>query len=184
MKETEAKTMKWYIIRTQVNREKSVAEKILKESEVGDLVGRIGKIVVPTEKKYSVKGGKKIMKEQVMFPGYIFIQIGNVAELKNHIRGFNGVSGFLTNRAGEIQPLKNEEVERMIGHQKEMMENQMSDVFIPEEEVKILEGPFAGFFGTIETIKDQKVRVIVSIFDRKTPVELNINQIEKSTKVQ
>lgn len=180
MEKLEKQTMKWYIVRTQGNREKSVLERLTKDSQTGELIGKIGRIVMPMEKKVYMKEGKKIVREKVIFPGYIFIETNSIGELKHYIKECKGASGFLTTRSGEIQVLKIDEVEKMIGKQQEDQEKESANVFYPDQKVKILEGPFAGFRGIIDTIKDQKVKVIVSIFERKTPVELNVTQIEKS----
>jgi transcriptional antiterminator NusG len=179
----EKKAMKWYIVRAQSNREKSVSEKITKEGEKGDLMGKIGRVVVPIEKTFHLKNGKKVIREKVLYPGYIFVETNAVGELKYYIKGCNGASGFLTNRGGDILPLAQSEVDRMLGRQEEEQEKdvEIKLVFIPGEEIKILDGPFSGFVGTVDDMmNDQKVKVIVSIFGRKTPVELNITQIEKN----
>jgi len=117
-----------------------------------------------------------------MYPGYIFVECNAIGELKYFVKGCNGAQGFLTNRAGDIQSLQNLEVDRMLGLQKEVEEQQESEsVYIIGEEVKILDGPFNTFSGTVESITDQKVKVAVLIFGRKTIVELGILQIDKKS---
>lgn len=173
-------TMKWYIVRAQSNREKSVSEKIIKDAEKGDLIGKIGQVIVPTEKSFHLKNGKKVQREKVMFPGYIFVETNAVGELKYYLKAVNGATGFLTNRGGDIQSLTQAEVDRMLGIQKQKEEvAEQFDHFISGESVKVLEGPFTGFTGTVESIKDQKVKVEVMIFGRKNLVELSALQIEK-----
>ena len=173
-------TMKWYIVRAQSNREKSVSERIIKDSEKGDLIGKIGQVIVPTEKSFHLKNGKKVQREKVMFPGYIFVETNAVGELKYYLKAVNGATGFLTNRGGDIQSLTQGEVDRMLGVQKEKEEvAEQFDHFISGETVKVLDGPFTGFTGTVESIKDQKVKVEVMIFGRKNLVELSSLQIEK-----
>lgn len=174
------KAMKWYIIRSQSNRERSIAEKIQKEGEKGDLMGKIGRVVVPIEKTFHLKNGKKVQKEKVMYPGYIFIETNAVGELKYHLKGVNGATGFLTSRDKSIQSLTQLEIDRMLGVQKEKEENiEMISQFIPGERVKILDGPFANFIGTVESMKEQKVKVEVMIFGRSNLIELNSMQVEK-----
>jgi transcriptional antiterminator NusG len=174
------KTMKWYIVRTQSNRERSVSEKIVKDGETGDLMGKIGRVIVPTEKSFHLKNGKKVQREKVMYPGYIFVETNAVGELKYYLKGVNGATGFLTSRDKTIQSLTQAEVDRMIGIQKEKeVVAEKFDHFISGESVKVLEGPFTGFTGTVESIKDQKVKVEVMIFGRKNLVELSSLQIEK-----
>jgi transcriptional antiterminator NusG len=172
--------MKWYIVRAQSNREKSVSERIIKDGEKGDLIGKIGQVIVPTEKSFHLKNGKKVQREKVMFPGYIFVETSAVGELKYYLKAVNGATGFLTNRGGDIQSLTQAEVDRMLGIQKQKEEvAEQFDHFISGESVKVLEGPFTGFTGTVESIKDQKVKVEVMIFGRKNLVELSALQIEK-----
>lgn len=180
--EKQTSTMKWYIVRAQSNREKSVSERLIKEGEKGDLLGKLGRVLVPTDKSFYLKDGKKVSKERVMYPGYIFVECNAIGELKYFVKGCNGAQGFLTNRAGDIQSLQNLEVDRMLGLQKEVEEQQESEsVYIIGEEVKILDGPFNTFSGTVESITDQKVKVAVLIFGRKTIVELGILQIDKKS---
>lgn len=177
--EKQTSAMKWYIVRAQANRERSVSERILKAGEKGDLIGKIGQVVVPMEKSFFLKNGKKVMREKVMFPGYIFVETNAVGELKYFIKECNGATGFLTNRAGEVQPLSQNEVNRMLGQHQEMQEKKIESTFVHGEEIKIVDGPFNGFVGAIEEIKDQKVKVGVLIFGRKTMLELNTMQIDK-----
>jgi transcriptional antiterminator NusG len=176
----EKTTMNWYIVRAQANREKSVSERIIKDGENGDLMGKIGRVVVPTEKSFHLKNGKKVQREKVMYPGYIFVETNAVGELKYYLKGVNGATGFLTSRDKTIQSLTQAEVDRMLGIQKQKEESiEMGNQFLPGEDVKVLDGPFANFVGTIESMKDQKVKVEVMIFGRKNLVELNALQIEK-----
>ena len=173
-------TMKWYIVRSQANRERSVAERITKDGERGDLIGKIGRVIVPTEKSFHLKNGKKVQREKVMYPGYIFVETSAVGELKYYLKSVNGATGFLTNRGGTIQSLTQTEVDRMLGVQKQKEESvAMGNHFVAGEDVKILDGPFSNFIGTIESVKDQKVKVEVLIFGRKNLIELNALQIEK-----
>jgi transcriptional antiterminator NusG len=172
----------FYVVRAQNGREKSVAEKILKQSEVGDLMGKVSRVIVPTEVSFYLKNGKKVKVEKVKFPGYIFVETNAVGELKYWLKGTNGAGGFLTNRAGDILPLTQSEVNRMIGEfeaSKEVKEEDFISKFIPGEEVSILEGPFSTFNGKVESVKGDKVKVEVSVFGRVSLIELNIIQIDK-----
>ena len=173
-------TMKWYIVRAQSTREKSVSEKLIKESDKGDLMGKLGRVLVPSEKSFYLKDGKKVSRDKVLYPGYIFVECNAIGELKYFVKGCNGAQGFLTNRAGDIQSLSNLEIDRMLGLQKEVEEKQeLESIYIIGEEVKILDGPFNSFTGHIESIENQKVKISVLIFGRKTIVELAISQIDK-----
>ncbi len=173
--------MKWYVVRAQANREKSVAERLIKESEKGDLQGKLGQVIVPLEKTFFLKNGKKVMREKVLFPGYVFVETNAIGELKFHLKGMNGATGFLTNRGGEIQPLPKAEVVKMLGLHEESKLVQPETTFVVGEEIKVMDGPFNGFIGTIDEIKDQKVKVSVLIFGRKTPIELSLMQIDKKS---
>lgn len=176
--ETSQTTSKWYIVRCQANRERSVSEKIIKSADKGDLKGKISQVVIPTESTFHIKSGKKVKREKVLYPGYIFVESSAVGELKYFLKECNGATGFLTNRSGDIQELSPEEVNRMIGHQ-EVYENEIENNFIIGEEVKILEGPFQTMIGIVEQIDGQKVTVMVKIFGRATPIQLDVNQIDK-----
>ena len=175
----EKQATKWYVVRAQANREKSVSEKLIKEGEKGDLIGKIGRVLVPMEKSFFMKNGKKVMREKVMYPNYIFIETNAIGELKYFIKGLSGASGFLTNRAGDVQPLTQAEVDKMLGQHQVSQEKEISNTFVVGEEVKVLDGPFATFNGVVEEVNGQRVKVAVLIFGRKTPVELSVLQVEK-----
>lgn len=171
--------MKWYVIRTQSNREKSVAERLTKESERGELIGKIGEVLVPLEKVVQInKEGKRVQKDKIMLPGYIFLQTNSLGELKYFLKGVKGTSGFLTERNGSIESLTEEEVNKMIGRHRD---NSISEslTFMVGEDVIINDGPFSSMKATIEEIKEQKVKLSVSIFGRKTPLTLELSQINK-----
>jgi transcriptional antiterminator NusG len=173
-------TMKWYVVRAQSNRERSIGERLTNEGAVGDLMGKLGRVIVPIENSFYLKNGKKVKREKVKFPGYIFIETNAVGELKYFLKGMNGAQGFLTNRSGDILPLTQTEVNRMIGEQHRVQEEVEVEVrFIVGEEVQILEGPFNTFAGKIEQVNGEKVKVAVSVFGRITLIELGVNQIDK-----
>ena len=170
--------MKFYVVRTQGLREKSVGERLTKEAESGELIGKVGQVIVPLEKIVYLKDGKKVQKDKIMLPGYIFMETNSLGELKYFLKGVKGVAGFLTERNGDIKSLTENEVNRMIGrHTESMAETTLT--FMVNEEVTINEGPFTSMKATIEKIQDQKVILSVSIFGRKTPLTLDIHQIDK-----
>jgi len=173
------KKTKWYIVRSQSNREKSVSERILNESERGDLMGNVSQVMVPTEFSFYMKNNKKIKREKIMFPGYIFVECISPSELKEFLKGVNGCSGFLTNRSGDIQSLSEIEVNTMIGIQDEAKNKDSVNPFNVNEEITIIDGPFSSMKGTIDDIIEDKLKVSVSIFGRKTPIYLNIYQVNK-----
>jgi transcriptional antiterminator NusG len=171
--------MKWYIIRVQTNREKSISEKIIKESEKGDLIGKIGRVLVPVEKCLFIRNGKKMIREKVIFPNYIFIETNAIGELKQFIKGVSGVSGLLTNKNGDVQSLSQADVDNMLSRYQSSQEKETVNTFFIGDEVKVLDGPYVNFSGIVEEVNDQKLKISILIFGRKIPVELSVLQVEK-----
>ena len=159
--------------------------KELIESEIRnlELTEFVSQVLIPTEKVFQIRNGKKISKERASFPGYVLIEAAMVGEIPHIIRGLTNVIGFLGTPDGEPIPLRDNEVRRIMGKMDEMLEmdEEINIPFIVGESVKITEGPFDGFSGTIEEVHDEKkkLKVIVKIFGRRTPVELNFSQVEK-----
>lgn len=173
--------MEWYIVRAQANRERKVSERIIKEGEKGELTGVIGRVIVPMEKVFSTKEGKKIQREKVLFPGYVFVETSAIGELKQVVRKIQGATGLLSDRAGNIQVVSEIEVNRMIGLHEENKTKSFADIFSIGDEVTVTEGPFASFKGNIEHIDKEKgkIKVNVLIFGRPTSVELEDTQVRK-----
>jgi len=182
MVKTKNSSSNWYVVRAQSNRERTIAERLQKESEVGDLMGILKNVIVPFEKSFTIRNGKKVQKEKILYPSYIFVETDKVGELKHILKGMNGVSGFLTNRAGDIQPLTRSEVERMVGKFEEEKTKEIETTFIVGEDVKILDGAFSSMLGKIESINGDKVKITVSIFGRITILDLSIDHIDKVEK--
>lgn len=175
-------TGKWYVIRVAGNKEKSMSDKIRSELSVNKLQNSVHNIIVPVEKKFIMKNGKKVARETILYPGYVLIETDRISEVKNVLKGFSGVAGFIGDRAGNPAPLTQGEVDRMIGKIEELEEIEESGEipFIIGEMVKILDGPFNGFSGEIDEIDAKgKLKVGVMIFGRKTPVELSATQLSK-----
>lgn|SRR5690606_28399322 len=182
---TETKSAKkWYVVRSVSGQENKIKSYI--ESEVNrlNLQDFISQILVPTEKVIQVRNGKKVQKERVYFPGYIMVQANLTGEIPHIIKSVNGVIGFLgETKGGDPVPLRQSEVNRMLGKVDELAVNDES-VNIPftlGETVKVIDGPFNGFNGTVEKINEEKrkLEVMVKIFGRKTPLELSYMQVEK-----
>lgn len=173
--------MEWYIVRAQSNRERKVSERIIKEGEKGELSGIIGRVVVPTEKVFATKDGKKTQREKVMFPGYVFVETTAMGELKQVVKKIDGAIGLLSDRAGNIQMVASHEVDRMIGIHEENKTKSFTDIFSVGDEVIVIEGPFTSFKGNIEHIDKErgKLKVNVLIFGRPTSVELEDTQVKK-----
>ncbi|MGI6479728.1 MAG: transcription termination/antitermination protein NusG [Salinivirgaceae bacterium] len=174
---------KWYVVRAVSGKERKVKELIESEIRNLELTEFVSQVLIPTEKVFQIRNGKKISKERASFPGYVLIEAAMVGEIPHIIRGLTNVIGFLGTPDGEPIPLRDNEVRRIMGKMDEMLEmdEEINIPFIVGESVKITEGPFDGFSGTIEEVHDEKkkLKVIVKIFGRRTPVELNFSQVEK-----
>ncbi len=176
--------MKWYVVRSVSGQENKVKDYIESEITRNNLGDFLSQILVPTEKVVQIRNGKKINKERVYFPGYIMIQARLEGEVPHIIKSVNGVIGFLgETKGGEPVPLRRAEVNRMLGKVDELAE-QVDNIAIPfkaGETVKVVDGPFNGFNGTVEKVNEEKrkLEVMVKIFGRKTPLELSYMQVEK-----
>lgn len=176
---------KWYALRVISGKERKLREYIEKEIDRSGWGDVIKQVLVPMEKVYKIQSGKKVIKERNFFPGYIMVEAleGRMTgEMIGTITGLTGVIHFLGKN--QPTPLRNSEVNRILGKVDEMQEQGetvMNEPFIIDETVKIIDGPFNDFKGTIEEIFDEKkkLKVIVKIFGRRTPVELNYMQVEK-----
>ena len=144
----------------------------------------VSQVLVPTEKVVQVRDGKKIAKDKVYFPGYVMIEANLVGEIPHVIKSITSVIGFLGEvKGGEPVPLRMSEVNRMLGKVDELaINNDVQTIpFKIDEMIKVIDGPFNGFNGTIEKINEEKrkLEVMVKIFGRKTPLELSFMQVEK-----
>ena len=175
---------KWYVVRAVSGQENKVKAYIETETARLGMADYISQVLVPTEKVVQVKDGKKIAKEKVYFPGYIMIEANLTGEIPHIIKSIPGVIGFLgETKGGDAVPLRQSEVNRMLGKVDELSVKEAS-VSIPYstgETVKVIDGPFNGFNGTIEKVNEEKrkLEVMVKIFGRKTPLELSFMQVEK-----
>ena len=175
---------KWYVVRAIGGQENKIKTYIENEIARLGLSDYVDQVLVPTEKVIQIRNGKKINKEKVYFPGYIMIEANLSGELPHIIKSVTGVIGFLgETKGGDPVPLRKSEVNRMLGKVDELAV-QNENVAIPYvlgETVKVIDGPFNGFDGTIEKINEEKrkLEVMVKIFGRKTPLELSYMQVEK-----
>ena len=182
---TETKnTKKGYVVRSVSGQENKIKNYI--ESEVArlNLQDYIEQVLVPTEKVIQIRNGKKISKERVYFPGYIIINANLAGEIPHIIKSINGVIGFLgETKGGDPVPLRQSEVNRMLGKVDELAieDENLNIPYVVGETVKVIDGPFNGFNGTVEKINEEKrkLEVMVKIFGRKTPLELSYMQVEK-----
>ena len=181
---SEGNLKKWYVVRAVSGQENKVKDYIEKEIAHQGLEDFVEQVLVPTEKVIQIRNGKKINKERVYFPGYIMVQANLGGEIPHIIKGINGVIGFLgETKGGDPVPLRKSEVNRMLGKVDELSVK-VDSVAIPYnvgETIKVVDGPFNGFNGTVEKVNEEKrkLEVMVKIFGRKTPLELSYMQVEK-----
>jgi transcriptional antiterminator NusG len=173
---------KWYVVRAISGKEKKVKEQI--ESEIAHLKMEeyVSQVLIPTEKIYQIRNGKKISKERSFFPGYVLVEAALVGEIPHILRNIPNVLGFL-GTGGEATPLRMSEVNRILGKVDELAESdeEINVPYIVGETVKVIDGPFNSFSGIIEEVNEEKkkLKVSVKIFGRKTPVELSFMQVVK-----
>ena len=174
---------KWYVIRAISGKERKVKQYL--ESEINRLkLGEfISQVLIPTEKIYQIKEGKKISKERNFFPGYILVEAVLIGEIPHIIENIPGVINFLGVKGAPPTPLRMSEVNRILGRVDELAESgeTLTVPYVVGETVKVIDGPFNSFSGTIEEINEEKkkLKVMVKIFGRKTPLELSYMQVEK-----
>jgi len=175
---------KWYVIRAIGGKEKKVKELIDSEVARLNLQDYIAQVLIPTEKVYQIRNGKKISKERNYFPGYVLIEASLVGEIPHILKNITNVIGFLGAKGDEMPtPLRLSEVNRILGKVDELAatDEELNVPFFVGETVKVVDGPFNSFTGTIEEINEEKkkLKVMVKIFGRKTPLELSFMQVEK-----
>ncbi len=175
---------KWYVLRTVGGKEKKVKEYIENEIANAGLQEYISQVLIPTEKVYQIRNGKKISKERNILPGYIMIEAALVGEIPHMLKNITNVIGFLGDtKGGEPVPMRESEINRILGRVDQMAEAgaEVNIPYVVGETVKVTDGPFNGFNGIIEEINEEKkkLKVMVKIFGRKTPLELSFMQVEK-----
>jgi len=175
---------KWYVLRVISGKERKLRDYVEQHIKRSGWDHIMSQILVPTEKIYKIKNGKKVIQEKNSLPGYILIEATEgkmTPEMIQVITGITSVIDFL----GKDNPiaLRKNEVNRILGKMDEMSEEGavMNEPFIIGETVKIIDGPFNDFLGNVDEVYEdkKKLKVIVKIFGRKTPVELNFIQVEK-----
>ena len=173
---------KWYVLRAMSGKETKVREYLeaeIRNSELGEYVAQV---LIPTEKTYVVRNGKRVLKERSYLPGYVLVEAILTSEIIHQLRYTPNVIGFLGGFDHPV-PLRISEVNRILGTMDEMQEEQpeMDITYIVGENVKVTAGPFSGFSGIVEEVNPEKkkIKVMVKILGRKTPLELNYMQVEK-----
>ena len=175
---------RWYVVRAVSGKEKKVKEYLDLEISRLKLDDFISQVLIPTEKVFQLRNGKKISKEKAYLPGYVLIEAALIGEVPHVIKSIPNVIGFLgTEKGGEAVPMRLSEVNRILGKVDELSETEeeMKIPYVIGESVKVIDGPFNNFSGTIEEINEEKkkLKVMVKIFGRKNLLELNYMQVEK-----
>jgi transcriptional antiterminator NusG len=175
---------KWYVLRAIGGKEKKVKEYIESEIVHHNLQDYITQVLIPTEKIYQIRNGKKVSKERSYLPGYVLIEAVLTGEVPHILKNVPNVIGFLGEERGGIAvPMRQSEVNRILGKVDELSETdeELNVPFFVGEAVKVVDGPFNSFSGVIEEVNNEKkkLKVIVKIFGRKTPLELSFMQVEK-----
>lgn len=171
---------RWYVLHVYSGFENKVADAIREKAAKKGLEGRVGEILVPTEEVVEVRRGQRVQAERKFFPGYVLAKFDLNDDLWHLVKDTPKVTGFLG--AGKPTPISQREADRLIQQIQEGIERpRPSIIYDIGEEVKVTDGPFASFNGTVEEIDEEKgkLKVSVSIFGRATPVELEYTQVEK-----
>ena len=175
---------RWYVVRAVSGKEKKVKEYLDLEISRLKLEDFVEQVLIPTEKVFQIRNGKKIMKEKSYLPGYVLIEAALVGEVSHVIKSIPNVIGFLgTEKGGEPVPMRMSEVNRILGKVDELSETEeeMKIPFVLGESVKVIDGPFNNFSGVIDDINEEKkkLKVMVKIFGRKNLLELSYMQVAK-----
>ena len=184
MAEELANQKKWYVVRTQGGKEQKAKEYIEEEISNRKLGNQVTQVLIPTEKYYQVKNGKRVSAERIFFPGYVLVEAKMSPEIQHIISDITFVAGFLSSGKDKVPvPMRQAEIDRIMGHVDALASQDEDTVtpFVVGEAVKIMDGPFSGFDGTVEEVVEdkRKLLVMVKIFGRKTPLELNFAQVTK-----
>jgi transcriptional antiterminator NusG len=175
-------TVNWFVLRTLSGHEKKVKEYLANEVDRLGLDEKLHQVLIPTETVFEMRKGKKRTRQKTFFPGYVLIEAELDNELTHLINGLPSVIGFLSTDNKPI-PLRPDEVNRILGKMDEVRDaGEQPDIpFTSGDLVKVVDGPFNNFTGSIEEVfpDKMKVKVMVSIFGRKTPLELDYLQVER-----
>lgn len=175
--------MRWYVVHAYSGMEKAVERNILERIAREGMQGKFGRILVPMEEVVEIKNGQKKTTERKFFPGYVLVEMVMDDDTWHLVKHTNKVTGFVGGAKNRPAPISEAEVQKIVNQMHEGTEKPRHKVeFIVGEFVRVKEGPFADFNGSVEDVNydKSKVRVAVTIFGRSTPVELEFSQIEKT----
>ena len=172
----------WYVLRAVSGKEAKVKEYIEAEIKHNDLLQKhVSQVLIPMEKHASLRNGKRVEKEKICLPGYVFVEATLVGDVAHTLRFMPNVLGFLGG-LDNPSPVPQSDINRMLGAAEDTeLENSVDVPYLVDETVKVTDGPFSGFEGVIEEVNTEKrkLKVMVKIFGRKTPLELGFMQVEK-----
>ena len=176
--------LRWYVVQAFSGYEARVQKTLIEHIEIHGLQDKFGQILVPTEEVVEMRAGQKRRSERKFFPGYVLIEANLIGEIPHVIKNVQNVIGFLgAEKGGDPVPLRQTEVNRILGKVDELseMEEEFAVPYVVGEEIKVIDGPFNNFSGIIEEVNEEKkkLKVMVKIFGRKTPLELGYMQVEK-----
>lgn len=174
---------RWYIVHAYSGMEKAVERNITERINRAGMQSKFGRILVPTEEVVEVKNGQRKTTERRLFPGYVFVEMQMDDESWHLVKHTNKVTGFVGGAKNRPAPISEDEVVKIVSQMQEGVEKPRHKVeFLVGEYVRVKEGPFTDFNGSVEEVNydKNKVRVSVTIFGRATPVELEFSQIEKT----
>ena len=178
----EQQEKKWYVVRAISGKEKKAKEYIENEMAKRGWSNDVPTVLIPTEQVVAIRNGKKVIKERNFFPGYVIIEADLRDEIIPVIQNLPNVLDFLREREGKPIPMRQAEINRILGKMDEHADGaEMMDRYIIGENVKVIDGPFNSFVGVVEEVNEdkKKLKVTVKIFGRRTPLELSFSQVEK-----
>lgn len=176
--------LKWYAIKTVAGKEKSALESLETEIRVNDLEEWVNEIILPTEKVFSIRKGRKVARESLIMPGYLFIECELIGEVPRIIKSTKNIIGFTGDKSNNPQPIRKSEMDRLVyklDTQEEVDSNKIP--YIVGEEVKIMDGAFSTFKGVVKTVNEDSgiIDVSVAIFGRETSVKIDYMKVDKVT---
>jgi transcriptional antiterminator NusG len=175
--------LRWYVVHAYSGMEKAVERNIRESIARAGMENKFGRILVPTEEVVEMKNGQRRTAERKFFPGYVFVEMVMDDESWHLVKHTNKVTGFVGGAKNRPAPISEAEVQKIVNQMQDGAEKPRHKVeFMPGEFIRVKEGPFTDFNGTVEEVnyEKNKVRVSVTIFGRATPVELEFGQVEKT----
>ena len=173
--------LSWYIIHTYSGFENKVAESLRTRAEAFGFTDKLGQVLIPTEEVVEMRNGKKVTSKRLLYPGYVLVQMLMDDQMRHYIKETPRVTGFVGG-GGEPVPLTADEVNKILYRETTAVAPRPKLTFEKNETVRIVDGPFSNFTGKVDEINSERntLRVLVTIFGRATPVELEFLQVEKT----